>query len=249
MSDELLPVLDELERRLIAGCYDPPSAAPARRGRRRFWRIRSRSRARRLPWHLAGPALALAVSALVVTIVVNAALRHTSAPHVRRVGGQQPPPGVVRNYAHSALPPLPRGSVTYYRGHLGTRLTAPRARDTFALSTTQVAYLHHAVPPTRSVLTIEAHLRAAPRGSVYAVWLSSASYTGTSVSSMVTLPPYTLVGVVQPPVGGDGELVVRAPISVVVQGPVNSQFALLITLERGAHPTRPGRTVLAGVIS
>jgi hypothetical protein len=96
-------------------------------------------------------------------------------------------------------------------------------------------------------------VRRAPRGSFYAVWLARAGYTTTSTRALTILPPYSLVGIIRPPVGADGKLIGRAAISGDLRsragGGLNPQFELLITIERNPHAKTPGRAVLRGVIS
>jgi hypothetical protein len=253
VSDELR-VLEELERRLIAGCYGPATAGENRPARRRQRLLAGRFAPRRLRCGWAVPALGLAFAALVTVVALTVGLRHARPAHVTH---PRPAPSrlpVVRNYAQSQLPPLPHGSVTYYRGHLGHSVGSPNPHDTFVLSTTQVGLVKPGEGPTGSTLTIRASgVQRAPRGSVYAVWLAPVSYAGTSTWKLTLLPPYSLIGIIRPPVGADGELVGRAPISGDLRsragGGLNPQFELLITLERNPHAKTPGRAVLRGVIS
>jgi hypothetical protein len=265
VSDELR-VLDELERQLIAGCYGPGTATDHGHRRRRGRRFAGVAVVARLGGKLAVPALLLASMALVIVVVaITLGLRHGRA-HPQRPVRPAPHLPVVHNYAHSQPPSLPRGSVTYSKGHLGPPGNAPNPHDTFALDTTQVGLLHGGEGPTRSTLTIRASgLRAAPRGSVYAVWVAQATYTTdspklvgksgmpfskASTTILKLLPPYSLVGIIQPPIGSDGKLVARQPISVDVrQGIRIYQFELVITIERNPNAKRLGRPVLLAVIS
>lgn len=251
MTDELR-VLDELERRLIAGCYGPATATePGRRRRGRS--LAAVADAGRVARNGAVPALVLAVAALVFVVAITVGLRHGHVAHPQRPGRPQSHLPVVRNYAHSGLPSLPRGSVAYYTAHLGASSSSPNPRDTFVLDTTQVGLLKPGAGPTRSTLTIRASgLKPTPPRSAYFVWLAPASYTTTTATfptSLRPLPPYSLVGIVQPPIGADGELVARVPISVNVRKSSTRQFELLITVARHPNTRAPGRAVLLGVIS
>lgn len=250
MSDELR-VLDELERQLIAGCYGPAAASEHGRRRRRGW-LRARAAVvARLVRNLAAPALALAVTALVIAIVITAGFGHRHPAQPQRASRPQPHPPVVHNYAHSTLPALPRGSVTYFTGHLGASSNSPNQHDTFSLATTQVGLVKPGEGPTRSTLTIKASgLKPAPRGNVYLVWLAPASFAGnTARAPLRLLPPYSLIGVIQPPIGTDGELVARVPIGVDVRQSSSRQFELRITIQRNQNAKTPGRAVLLGIIS
>jgi hypothetical protein len=250
MSDELR-VLDELERRLIAGCYGPAMATEQGRRRRRGRLPAPVAIVARIARKLAAPALALAVTALVSVIAITAVVRHSRPAHQQRPGRPQPHVPVVHNYAHSELPPLPRGSVTYYTGHLGASSNSPKPQDTFALDTTQVGLLKPGEGPTRSTMTIRASgLKPAPPGHVYLVWLAPASFTtSTFPRPLRVLAPYSLLGVIQPPISNHGELVARLPISVNVRQSSTRQFELLITIQRDPNATTPGRAVLLGIIS
>jgi hypothetical protein len=175
VSDELR-VLDELERRLIAGCYGPALATEPGRRRRRGRLPGPVAIVARVARNVAAPALALAVTALVIVIAITAALHQPRSTLQQHTGRQQPSLPVVHNYAHSELPPLPRGSVTYFRGHLGASSESPNPHDSFALDTTQVGLLKPGEGPTRSTLTINASgLKPAPPGTVYLVWLAPTS--------------------------------------------------------------------------
>ena len=127
---------------------------------------------------------------------------------------------MVRNYAHSKLPSLPRDSVSYARGHLGASAYSLNPRDTFVLTATHAASVNPSGGPRPSTLTIRASgLKPAPRGSVYAVWLTRAiggepEVYGTLHGANRTIvqtplrpkPQFSLLGFIQPPVGADGEL-------------------------------------------
>jgi hypothetical protein len=250
VSDDLR-VLDELERRLIDGCYGPAIATEhSRRPRRGRLLAPTASVARRVR-DLAVPALAFALTAVVIVIAITAGLRHRRSAQPQRPSRPQPSLPVVHNYAHSELPPLPRGSVTYFTGHLGASSDSPNPRDTFALDTTQARLLNPGEGPTRSTLTIKASgLKPAPPGNVYLIWLAPASYTTSSVVTPITvLPPYSLVGIIQPPISTDGELVARLPIGVNVRQSSTRQFALLITIQRDRNAKTPRHAVLLGIIS
>jgi hypothetical protein len=250
MSDQL-PVLDELERRLIAGCYGPAAASQPSR------RARPRARAQtltRLIRNLGVPALAFGVTALVIGVAITAVLGHHHPPrsnHAGRAGHPGSRAPVVHNDTHTALPPLPAGSVTYFTGHLGHSWRSPNPEDTFSLATTQTGLLKPGEGPTRSTLTITATgLKPAPPGHVYEVWLAPASFTGnTTQAPLKVLPPYSLVGVITPPISTDGQLVARAPITVDVRQTSSRQFELLITIQHHLNATTPGHAVLRAVIS
>jgi hypothetical protein len=250
VSDELR-VLDELERRLIAGCYGRTMESEHGRKRRRARLSARAATLARLARKIAAPALALAFTALVIVIVITAVLGHHHPAQPQRASRPQPHRPVVHNYAHSELPPLPRGSVTYFTGHLGASSNSSNRRDTFALATTQVGLLKPGEGPTRSTLTIKASgLKPAPLGNVYLVWLAPASFAGnTARAPLRLLPPYSLVGVIQPPIGTDGELVARVPIGVDVRQSSSRQFELRITIQRNQNVKTPGRAVLLGIIS
>jgi hypothetical protein len=250
VSDELR-VLDELERRLIAGCYGPAMATEDGRRRRRGRLWAPASTVARRARELAVPALALALTALVIVIAITAALHHRRPAPQQHPSRPQPSLPVVHNYAHAGLPSLPRGSVTYFTGHLGASSNSPNPHDTFALNTTQAGLLKPGEGSTRSTLTIKASgLKPAPPGNVYLVWLAPASYTTSSVVTPITvLPPYSLVGIIEPPISTDGELVARLPISVDVRQSSTRQFELLITVQRKRNAKTPGRAVLLGIIS
>jgi len=244
-------VLEELERRLIAGCYGPAAASEHGRTRRRVWLGARAAIVARLVRNLAAPALALAVTALVIVIVITAGSGHRHPAQPLRASRPEPHPPVVHNYAHSTLPPLPRGSVTYFTGHLGASSRSPNLRDTFALATTEVGLVKPGEGPTRSTLTITASgLKPAPRGNVYLVWLAPAGFAGnTARAPLRVLPPYALVGVIQPPIGIDGDFIARVPVGVDVRQSATRQFELLITIQRNQNAKTPGRAVLLGVIS
>ncbi len=132
------------------------------------------------------------------------------------------------------------------------------------LTTTHAVSVNPSGGPTPSTLTIRASgLRPAPRGSVYAVWLTQAIGGDPQIFGPVhgakrTIvqtplrpePPFSLVGFIQPPVGADGELTARVPVDVPVFDPgAGLRIALLITIERNPNAKTPGRAVLVGVIS
>ncbi len=104
MSDELR-VLDELERRLIAGCFGSAMAAEHGSRRRRLCLLASRLASRWPRWGLVVPALGLVVTVVVVAVFITSGLRHQREAPVQRPVLQEPYPPVVRNYAHSKLPP------------------------------------------------------------------------------------------------------------------------------------------------
>jgi hypothetical protein len=261
---ERLRVLDELERRLIAGCFGSAIAAEpgSRRRRLRVWASRLASRWPR--WGLAVPAVGLVVTVVVVAVVIASGLRHQRGAPVQRPVLQQPYPPVVRNYAHSKLPPLPRDSVRYSSGHFGASAYSQNPRDTFVLTATRAASVNPSGRPRPSTLTIRASgLKPAPRGSVYAVWLTQAigghaqiygparGIKRTTVQTPLRpKPPFSLLGFIQPPIGADGELTTRVPLDVPVFNPGTGllRIALLITIERNPNAKTPSRPVLVAVI-
>jgi hypothetical protein len=263
VSDELR-VLDELERRLIAGCFGSAMAAEHGSRRRRLWLL-ARLASRWPRWGLVVPALGLVVTVVVVAVFTTSGLRHQREAPVQRPVLQPPYPPVVHNYAHSKLPPLPRDSVSYSSGHLGASDYSLNPRDTFVLTTTRAESINPSGGPTPSTLTIRASgLKPAPRGSVYAAWLTLAvggnpqiyvsAHRGKRTFVRTPLrpePPFSLVGIIQPPVGADGELTARVPVDVPVRqtGGGLPWIALLITIERNPNPMTPGRAVLVGAIS
>ena len=206
----------------------------------------------------------MVVAVAVVAVFTTAGLRHQREPPVQRPVSQAPYPLVVRNYAHSELPPLGRDSVRYSSGHLGASAYSLNPRDTFVLTTTHAASVNPSGGPTPSTLTIRASgLRPAPRGSDYAVWVTQAiggdatdfgpvhgAKRTTVQTPLRPRPPFSLVGFIQPPIGADGELAARVPVDVPVFDPgAGLRIALLITIQRNPNPTTPGRAVLVGVIS
>ena len=173
MSDELR-VLDELERRLIAGCFGSAMAAERGSRRHRIWLL-ARLASRWPRWGLVVPVLGLVVTVAVVAVFITSGLRHQRGALVQRPVLQEPFPRVVLNYAHSTLPPLPLDSVSYSSGHLGASAYSLNPRDTFVLTTPHGVFVTPSGGPTPSTLTIRASgLKPAPRGSVYAVWLTQA---------------------------------------------------------------------------
>lgn len=261
MSDELR-VLDELERRLIAGCFGSATEHASRL--RRLWLWAARLAGRWPRWGLAAPALGLLVTVGVVAVFIVSGLRHQREAPVQRPVVQPPHSPVVRNYAHSKLPPLPRDSVSYLSGHLGASAYSPNPRDTFVLTTTHAASVNPSGGPTPSTLTIRASgLKPAPRGSVYAVWLTHAiggvpqifgPAHGTKITTVQTPlrpePPFSLVGIIQPPIGADGELTARVPVDVpILDIGGGIRTALLITVERNPNAKTPGRAVLVAVVA
>jgi hypothetical protein len=263
VSDELR-VLDELERRLIAGCFGSAMAAEHGSRRRRLGLLASRLASRWPRWGFAVPVLGLVVTVVVVAVFITSGLRHQHETPVQRPVLQSPYLTVVRNYAHSKLPPLPRDSVSYSSGYLGASAYSLNRRDTFLLTTTHAVSVTPSGGPTPSILTIRASgLKPAPRGSVYAVWVTEAvggvpqifgSLHGAK-NTTVRPPlrpesPFLLVGIIQPPIGADGELTARVPVDVPVRHLGQGlRLALLITIERNPKAKTPGRAVLVGVIS
>ena len=263
MSDELR-VLDELERRLIAGCFGSAMAAERRSRRRRLGLLASRLGSRWPRWGLAVPAVGLVVTVVVVAVFITSGLRHQREAPVQRPVLQEPYPRVVLNYAHSELPALPRDSVSYSSGHLGASAYSLNPRDTFVLTAPHAAFVNPSGGPTPSTLTIRASgLKPAPRGSDYAVWLTQAiggheqiygpargAKRTTVQTPLRPSPPFSLVGFIQPPIGADGELTARVPVDVPVFNPAAGlRIALLITMQRNPNAKTPGRPVLVAVIS
>lgn len=63
------------------------------------------------------------------------------------------------------------------------------------------------------------------------------------------MAPYSLIGVIQPPIGTDGRLVARVPTTVNVRDSASRQYELLITIERNPNSKIPRHPVLVGIIS
>jgi hypothetical protein len=154
-------------------------------------------------------------------------------PPLPRVGG----PPVLRNYAPGKPPPLPGymvcnadlappGAIAGLGGPRSGMLVA-NAAVIGGVNTTPFSITAKGLAPS-------------VRGSTYAVWLEPA------VGNVLVRPVRPLLlGVIKPGVGADGRLATRG----MAPDGANGSFLLLITVQRGAAVTRPGRTVLLGFVS
>jgi hypothetical protein len=73
--------------------------------------------------------------------------------------------------------------------------------------------------------------------------LAPASYTSIATTAIKPMAPYSLIGVIQPPIATDGRLVARVLTTVNVRDSASRQYELPITIERNPElqdPQAPG---------
>jgi hypothetical protein len=197
------------------------------RGRLRLPRVRVRA-----------GVLALAVSVLVVVGVAAAVLGTRVAQHIPRprpaVGHGTGGPAVLRNIYPARLP-APSGPLV-----CETPLTMPGRR-----ASAKGEARFYSDPPTSTDMFLTATgLREAHAGNMYAIWLLPAVQTLSGGYVLQNSAPPQLLGVIQPPVAGNGRLTIASALSAG-----SGVYKLLVTVQPRASLRAPGSVVLQGFIN
>jgi hypothetical protein len=172
---------------------------------------------------------AVAALAVLVVVAVSAVFLALGTGRQAHLSHHPASPGAsgavaIHNYWPGPVPP-PAGPLV-----CNTTLTAQPG----AGKSSGTAWVYNAPPSSFELRLSASGLTPNPAGKAYAVWIVQNKYAPHSV---------WLVGIVKPPVGGDGRLAVEGLIPPAVVG-----NEVLITVQSSASVTHPGRAVLEGPI-
>jgi hypothetical protein len=224
--------------------------------------LRTGMRAVPLPLRIRGDAVAMFVATLVViavgAVILTAGSQHPARAPAHHLVPRPSEPRVIRNYWPHTPPPLPGWAGTADLAKPGAIAgVAGPPNGVFTGSVVDVVNeALHGVNEAPFTITA-AGLPPNTDGNVYAVWIEPALSKGCGQglggcrlfpgSRSVLVKPIRpqLLGVIRPGVGRDGKLAAEGEVRDTV---LNNYYLLLITLQRSATPTTPGRIVIEGFI-
>jgi hypothetical protein len=207
-------------------------------------RASSARRRRVIVGRLRAEAIALIGAVLVVVgvaaVILSVGAQRPAAP-ARHPLPKAAGPRVIRNFWPGKPPPLPGQTVC------NANLAPPGALPGLGGRRSGVFTANAAVigGVNESPFSITAGgLAPNPHNSAYAVWLEPAVRTTSGGYVIVKPIRPVLLGVIKPGVARGGRLEAEG----VAPANITGDYLLLITLERGAKPTTPGRIVLEGFV-